>query len=155
MQFCKYYMSQTNLPFKDGQTVEVRSFEHGYRGAWFRCKVVRIYIVEGKLYYSLKYLDYEKEVGDLVDWHKDDCYWSGTVVALKKNEPLQADKKKIDVVKLFVLVELYPPPRGEGATYNALRKDLRPSLEWSFEDGWTLPSADGRQGNVLGSAREM
>ncbi|KAG2280799.1 hypothetical protein Bca52824_052019 [Brassica carinata] len=149
-------MSQTNLPFKDGQTVEVRSFEHGYRGAWFRCKVVRIYIVEGKLYYSLKYLDYEKEVvnqkpldvahgswkvGDLVDWHKDDCYWSGTVVALKKNEPLQ--------------VELYPPPRGEGATYNALRKDLRPSLEWSFEDGWTLPSADGRQGNVLGSAREM
>lgn len=44
------------------------------------------------------------KVGDLVDWHKDDCYWSGTVVALKKNEPLQADKKKIDVVKLFVLV---------------------------------------------------
>ncbi|KAH0937851.1 hypothetical protein HID58_005312 [Brassica napus] len=176
-------MSQTNLPFKDGQTVEVRSFEHGYRGAWFRCKIVRIYIVEEKLYYSLKYLDYEKEkiheqqvfqrfedeekewimvrpsypsvhkieadqkpldvargswkVGDLVDWHKDDCYWSGTVVALKKNEPLQ--------------VELYPPPRGEGATYNALRKDLRPSLEWSLEDGWTLPSADGRQGSVLGS----
>lgn len=44
------------------------------------------------------------KVGDLVDWHKDDCYWSGTVVALKKNEPLQVDKKKIDVVKLFVLV---------------------------------------------------
>ncbi|XP_056852190.1 uncharacterized protein LOC108833446 isoform X1 [Raphanus sativus] len=123
--FFKYKMSQTNLPFKDGQTVEVRSFEPGYRGAWFRCKIVRIYIVERKLYYSLKYLDYEEEeiheqqvfqrfgdeekewimvrpsypsvhkvkadqepidvahgswkVGDLVDWHKDDCYWSGTV----------------------------------------------------------------------------
>ncbi|KAF8113486.1 hypothetical protein N665_0049s0002 [Sinapis alba] len=165
-------MSQTNLPFKDGQTVEVRSFERGYRGAWFRCKIVRIYIVEGKLHYSLKYLDYEKEeiheqqvfqrfedeekewlmvrpsypsvhkikagqepldvahsswkVGDLVDWHKDDCYWSGTILAIKNRNALQ--------------VELYPPPRGEGETYNALSKDLRPSLEWSLEDGWTLPS---------------
>ncbi|KAG2262238.1 hypothetical protein Bca4012_013113 [Brassica carinata] len=174
-------MSQTYLPFKDGQTVEVRSFEHGFRGAWFRCKIVRIYKVEGKLYYSLKYLDYENEeiheqqvfqrfedeekeflmvrpsypsvhkikadqelargswkVGDFVDWHKDDCYWSGTVSAIKNNGALK--------------VELYPPPRGEGDTCNALSKDLRPSLEWSLEDGWTSPSTDGRQGNVL--ARE-
>ncbi|CAH8373290.1 unnamed protein product [Eruca vesicaria subsp. sativa] len=174
-------MSQTNLPFKDGQTVEVRSFEHGFRGAWFRCKIVRIYIVEGKLYYSLKYLDYEKEeiheqqvfqrfedgekewimvrpsypsvhktkahqeplahgswkVGDVVDWHKDDCHWSGTVLAVKKNDALQ--------------VELCPPPRGEGGTYTVLSKDLRPSSEWSLKDGWTLPSTDGRQANVLGS----
>ncbi|CAN6813254.1 unnamed protein product, partial [Brassica oleracea] len=31
-------MAQTNLPFKVGQTLEVRSFEDGYRGAWFRCE---------------------------------------------------------------------------------------------------------------------
>lgn len=167
---------QINLPFKDGQTVEVRSFEHGYRGAWFRCKIIRIYIVAGTLYYSLKYLDYENEeiheqqvfqrfedeekewimvrpaypsvhkieanpvplvgphgswkVGDLVDWHKDGCYWSGKVLAIKNNHALQ--------------VELYPPPRGEGETCNALSKDLRRSLEWSLEDGWTLPSTDRR-----------
>ncbi|KAJ4885695.1 Uncharacterized protein Rs2_35788 [Raphanus sativus] len=39
-------------------------------------------------------------------------------------------------------VELYPPPSGEGETCNALSKDLRRSLEWSLEDGWTLPSTE-------------
>jgi hypothetical protein len=27
------------LPFKVGGVVELRSFDAGYRGAWFRCKV--------------------------------------------------------------------------------------------------------------------
>jgi hypothetical protein len=27
------------IPFKVGDAVELRSFEAGYRGAWFRCKV--------------------------------------------------------------------------------------------------------------------
>ncbi|CAF1699359.1 unnamed protein product [Brassica napus] len=31
-------MAQTNLRFKVGQTLEVRSFEDGYRGAWLRCE---------------------------------------------------------------------------------------------------------------------
>ncbi|KAJ0255197.1 Agenet-like domain-containing protein [Hirschfeldia incana] len=168
-------MAQTYLPFKDGQPVEVRSFEHGFRGAWFRCKIIRTYIVDRKLCYSLKYLDYENEeiheqqvfqrfedeekewlmvrpayplvhkvdgnlvpllgaagswkVGDLIDWHKDGCYWSGAVLAIKNNA---------------LQVEHYPPPRGEGGTCLALSKDLRRSLEWSLEDGWTLPSTDRR-----------
>ena len=33
-------MAQPSLPFKVGEIVEVRSFEVGYRGAWFRCKVM-------------------------------------------------------------------------------------------------------------------
>lgn len=41
---------------------------------------------------------------------------------------------------LFFQIELFPPPLGEGETYKALRKDVRPTLDWSPEDGWTLPS---------------
>lgn len=35
-------MPHINLPFKVGHTVEVRSFENGFRGAWFLCKVLRL-----------------------------------------------------------------------------------------------------------------
>ncbi|WZZ39412.1 hypothetical protein YC2023_035671 [Brassica napus] len=38
-KFLKKKMAQTNLRFKVGQTLEVRSFEDGYRGAWLRCEV--------------------------------------------------------------------------------------------------------------------
>ncbi|KAJ4874044.1 Agenet domain-containing protein [Raphanus sativus] len=176
-------MAQTSLPFKVGETIEVRSFEGGYRGAWFRCKILNIYTKEEKLFYSLKYLDYDDEeihhtqvyqlfeneekewlmvrpsypphyqerkvrkieadqaplvvvhgswkVGDLVDWWKDDCFWCAIVLAAKMKEPLQ--------------IELFPPPLGEGETYAALHKDVRPTLDWSLEDGWTVPSKDGRK----------
>ncbi|CDY32600.1 BnaC03g15680D [Brassica napus] len=43
-------MAQTNLRFKVGQTLEVRSFEDGYRGAWLRCEILNIYTKEGKLF---------------------------------------------------------------------------------------------------------
>lgn len=33
-----------------------------------------------------------------------------------------------------------PPPMGEGSSYVASFSDLRPSLDWSPEDGWTLPT---------------
>ncbi|ESQ43319.1 hypothetical protein EUTSA_v10014347mg [Eutrema salsugineum] len=177
-------MTQINLPFQVGQTVEVKSFEEGYRGAWFKCKIERIYTKEGKLYYSLEYLDYPDEerhetqvfqqfqdgeeecimvrpsypphyhkneelqikgdqepllvvhdswkVGDLVDWWEEGCYWSGKVLKVMK------EKKALKI-------KLPPPPRGEGKNYDALWKDLRPSLEWSLEDGWKLPSMDGQK----------
>ncbi|CAN6976781.1 unnamed protein product [Brassica oleracea var. botrytis] len=175
-------MAQTNLPFKVGQTLEVRSFEDGYRGAWFRCEILNIYTKEGKLFYSLKSLDYdekeiyhtqvyqrfedeEKEwlmvrpsyppfyyerhvrkieadqaplvvvygswkVGDLVDWRCQDCFWCATVLEVERNA---------------LQIELFPPPLGEGETYKAFRKDVRPTLDWSLEDGWTLPYMDGRK----------
>ncbi|KAJ0261758.1 Agenet-like domain-containing protein [Hirschfeldia incana] len=175
-------MAQTNLPFKIGQTVEVRSFEDGYRGAWFRCKILNIYTEEGKLFYSLKYLDYSKkdiyhtqvyqrfqdeekeclmvrpsyppfyyeryvpkieadrsplvvvygrrQVGDVVDWQCQGCFWCATVLELER-KALQ--------------IELFPPPRGEGETYKAMRSDVRPTLDWSPEHGWTVPSMDGRK----------
>uniref|UniRef100_A0A0D3B3W2 Agenet domain-containing protein n=1 Tax=Brassica oleracea var. oleracea TaxID=109376 RepID=A0A0D3B3W2_BRAOL len=145
-------------------------------------QILNIYTKEGKLFYSLKYLDYDGEdihhtqvyqqfedgeewlmvrpsyppcyqerevrkieanqaplvvvhgswqVGDLVDWDRDGCFWCVTVLTVKRNEPFQ--------------IELFPPPLGEGETYKALRKDVRPTLDWSPEDGWTLPSTDGRK----------
>lgn len=30
----------TNLPFKVGDMAEARTFEEGFRGAWFRCQVL-------------------------------------------------------------------------------------------------------------------
>ncbi|PKI67406.1 hypothetical protein CRG98_012191 [Punica granatum] len=64
--------------------------------------------------------------GDLVDWWKDNCYWSGRVTKVLDNEKVQ--------------IELPRPPEGEGDTWDAYSKDLRPSLEWSPETGWTLPT---------------
>ncbi|KAK4732511.1 hypothetical protein R3W88_025499 [Solanum pinnatisectum] len=65
--------------------------------------------------------------GDLVDWLYDDCYWSGQVT-----KSLDNGKAKI---------ELLPPPLGEGETYDAFVKDLRPSLDWSLECGWVMPAS--------------
>ncbi|KAL3506065.1 hypothetical protein ACH5RR_031447 [Cinchona calisaya] len=67
-------------------------------------------------------------VGDLVDWWKDGCYWSGKVAQVLGNEK--------------AMVELLPPPMGEGWSYEASFSDLRPSLDWSPEDGWTLPTPE-------------
>ncbi|GJS98093.1 agenet domain-containing protein, partial [Tanacetum coccineum] len=52
------------------------------------------------------------------------------------------------VMGLLQLHIEYPlPPAGEGKvdeTYEALCKDLRPSLVWSQEEGWILSTVDGR-----------
>uniref|UniRef100_A0A1J3GH24 Agenet domain-containing protein n=1 Tax=Noccaea caerulescens TaxID=107243 RepID=A0A1J3GH24_NOCCA len=180
-------MTQIILPFKVGEIVEIKSFEGGYRGAWFRCKIVDITTKSKELFYSMEYIDYPEEaidtvrvyekaedgethlmvrpkypphyhesdllkingdddrevepligvhgswkVGDLVDWCKDDAFWSGKVLETNENEEA-------------VQVELLPPPLGEGKIYEALCKDLRPSLEWSLQDGWKLPSLNGKK----------
>lgn len=65
------------------------------------------------------------EIGDLVDWWADDCFWSGRVIKLLGSDKLQ--------------IELPEPPIGEGKTYDVYCKDLRPSLDWSPERGWTVP----------------
>lgn len=67
----------------------------------------------------------EWKVGDLVDWWYEGCYWSGRITRL-----LGSDK---------VQIELPEPPQGEGKSYEAFCKDLRPSLDWSPEHGWTVP----------------
>ncbi|MCH82222.1 hypothetical protein A2U01_0003023, partial [Trifolium medium] len=64
------------------------------------------------------------KVGDLVDWFSDGCYWCGTVTEVFGDDKVQVD--------------LLPHPLGEGDTYKALTKDLRPSLDWSPEKGWTV-----------------
>lgn len=70
-------------------------------------------------------VDDDWRVGDLVDWWSDGCFWSAKVTKL-----LKRDK---------VMVELPEPPIGEGKSYEAFYKDLRPSLNWSPEHGWMVP----------------
>ncbi|KAL1559575.1 hypothetical protein AAHA92_09904 [Salvia divinorum] len=176
--------TKVNLPFKVGQLAEVRSFEEGYRGAWFRCKIQKICKKKGKLGHTLEYIDFSEEkldwtmlyqvpshyngnikgyygelmvrppypplynakemphvseitevtvivgdswrVGNLVDWWSSDCYWSGNITQLLGDDEAQ--------------IELTPPPLGEGSSYKVLFKDLRPSLDWSPELGWTVPT---------------
>ncbi|KAB1219130.1 hypothetical protein CJ030_MR3G008403 [Morella rubra] len=65
------------------------------------------------------------KVGNMVDWWADGCYWSARVTELLGDEKL--------------MIELLPPPLGEGSSYEASSKDLRPSLDWTPENGWTVP----------------
>ncbi|XP_019095618.1 PREDICTED: uncharacterized protein LOC109130486, partial [Camelina sativa] len=64
------------------------------------------------------------KVGDLVDWYRDKCYWSGEIVGIQGKQLCQ--------------IELLPKPEGEGKIYRG--KSLRPRLDWSVEDGWKVPS---------------
>ncbi|KAK8629756.1 hypothetical protein V6N13_078585 [Hibiscus sabdariffa] len=174
-------MDPHNLPFEVGQLVETRSFLHGFRGAWFRCKIKEISWKNKELGHSLEYVDFPDEkirwtklyqcgkskdkkrtlmvrpcfpsvyrehqmpnvniisetivlvndfwkVGDLVDWWTDNCFWTGRIT-----EKLDDENVK---------VELLPPPEGEGSLYDASCKDLRPSLDWSVDEGWKLPKGD-------------
>nr|XP_009775788.1 PREDICTED: uncharacterized protein LOC104225642 [Nicotiana sylvestris] len=49
------------LPFEAGQSAEARSFEVGYRGAWFRCKIKEISRRGGHWKALLEYFDYPDE----------------------------------------------------------------------------------------------
>ncbi|KAG8051910.1 hypothetical protein GUJ93_ZPchr0001g30450 [Zizania palustris] len=69
------------------------------------------------------------KVGDLIDWWYTGCYWTGKITEL-----LGDDKVKI------VLPEI---PIGEGGSYVADCKDLRPALDWSLEKGWSVPLSQG------------
>ncbi|XP_059291143.1 uncharacterized protein LOC132044655 [Lycium ferocissimum] len=175
------------LPFKVGQLAEAQSFENGFRGAWFRCKIQKISCRRGHWNALLEYFDYPDEkhtwtklyqyppynvgkskdkrqlmlrpqypsvklknevsdvssiseatvvadgnwqVGDLVDWWANGCYWSGHLTKLFGNGEAE--------------LALTPPPVGEGAMYEVSFKDLRPSLDWSPNFGWIVPtSQDG------------
>ncbi|GJV91790.1 agenet domain-containing protein [Tanacetum coccineum] len=204
------------VKFEVGQEAELKSFLTGYRGAWFKFKIIDIFWKQNKI--KLKYLNYDDgsisdiykleadslslslpqslcygrvtylvgiqtekiydvppyfrrlnasnkqlmirpcyprmydkntvpsvisevcvvtngpwKVEDLVDSFDEGCFWSGRVTKV-----LSEDKVQIE----------YPlPPAGEGKedeTYDAFCKDLRPTLVWSQEEGWILPTMDGR-----------
>ncbi|KAK4733071.1 hypothetical protein R3W88_007332 [Solanum pinnatisectum] len=175
---------EDQLPFKVGQSAEAQSFENGFRGAWFRCKIQKINCRKGHWNALLEYFDYPDEkltwtklyqnppynvgklkektqlmlrpqypsvklknevsnvssiseatvvvdgnwqAGDLVDWWANGCYWSGHLTKLLGNNEAE--------------LALTPPPVGEGALYEVSFKDLRRSLEWSPDFGWTLPTS--------------
>lgn len=185
------------LPFKTGQLAESKSFDEGFRGAWFRCKIKQAWSLKGVLGHRLEYFDYPDEkikwvrlfnrspyqkqefglhdkmelmlrpsyppvyraselpdklpesdvlvivndtwqVGDLIDWWYDGCFWSGRITQILGNDEVQ--------------IKLLDPPIGEGLSYRALCKDLRPSLNWSLKDGWMVPLS-GEHGNNWFCAR--
>uniref|UniRef100_A0A0E0PHA0 Agenet domain-containing protein n=1 Tax=Oryza rufipogon TaxID=4529 RepID=A0A0E0PHA0_ORYRU len=72
------------------------------------------------------------KVGDLVEWLSEGSYWTAKVTKLLSE----------DMVK----VQLLKPPIGEGGSYTAYCKDIRPALDWCLEKGWTVPlsQANGR-----------
>uniref|UniRef100_N1QPY1 Uncharacterized protein n=1 Tax=Aegilops tauschii TaxID=37682 RepID=N1QPY1_AEGTA len=65
------------------------------------------------------------KVGDWVDWHNKDCYWTGQIIELTS--------------KNVVEVKFLDHPMGEGQQCLAKKKDLRPALDWSIIKGWTVP----------------
>ncbi|KAI3973179.1 hypothetical protein MKX01_020914 [Papaver californicum] len=65
------------------------------------------------------------KVGDMVDWLKDGCYWSACITNVQDGEIVQ--------------VQFPRPPMGEGGSYVVPGKELRPSLDWTPELGWTVP----------------
>ncbi|KAJ3707922.1 hypothetical protein LUZ61_011627 [Rhynchospora tenuis] len=68
------------------------------------------------------------KIGDLVDLWCEGCFWSGKIIKLSAVDSVQ--------------VELHAPPAGEGGTYEGVLKDLRPSLNWSLEEGWSVPISE-------------
>ncbi|KAG8370354.1 hypothetical protein BUALT_Bualt14G0108200 [Buddleja alternifolia] len=177
---------ETNLPFKVGDLAEAKSFQLGFRGAWFRCKILEIKKKKEHIQHLLEYYDFPDDkpkwtrlyhvtpsylgksidkprelmlrpcyppiyigkqmpnvneitkvtvavhdawkVGDLVDWFATGCYWSGRITQLLGDGKAQ--------------MELKPKPLGEGESYDILLKDIRPSLDWSPENGWTMPTQE-------------
>ncbi|KAH7299303.1 hypothetical protein KP509_24G004400 [Ceratopteris richardii] len=65
-------------------------------------------------------------IGDHVDWYADGCFWIARITAIFSKESVQ--------------VELLNAPFGEGGSYEAPVKDIRPSLDWSIDRMWTVPS---------------
>ncbi|KAD4179996.1 hypothetical protein E3N88_28587 [Mikania micrantha] len=193
--FSRYFMEASTmekpdvLNFKVGQLAEMRTFEVGYRSAWFRCKIMDILPEKNKI--LLEYYDFDLDdpswveiyqeppyakksnhikrqlmvrpeypvvyckseipcinsilqagividgswkVGDLVDWSKDDCYWSARIVEVLGDNMFK--------------IELPLRPVGEGKRkerrHKAHGKDLRPSLDWSETEGWSLPAMEGQ-----------
>ncbi|MCL7038509.1 hypothetical protein MKW94_022173 [Papaver nudicaule] len=68
------------------------------------------------------------KVGDMVDWFKDDCYWSACITNVQDEENIQ--------------IQIPEHPVGEGGSYAVRSKDLRPSLNWTPELGWTVPISE-------------
>ncbi|CAL5097054.1 unnamed protein product [Urochloa decumbens] len=71
------------------------------------------------------------KVGDLVDWFNQGCYWSVTIIKFLDED--------------MVEVKLPAPPIGEGERYRANCNDLRPTLEWSLIEGWTVPLSKAKR----------
>nr|GEV43380.1 agenet-like domain-containing protein [Tanacetum cinerariifolium] len=93
------------------QLAEMKTFEDGFRGAWFRCKINDVDFKKNKI--LLEYYDFEEEIT-----------WTNIYDLpphLELPMPPAGQGKDEDVLIAFC-------------------KELRPSLDWSQRKGWTLPT---------------
>ncbi|KAI3973177.1 hypothetical protein MKX01_020912 [Papaver californicum] len=165
-----------NLPFnfKVGQQVEAKSFEEGYRGAWFRCKKSKELTValdcldynDYKNYWISLYeyhqhlmlrpsypqiyhqsqmtdtcegletvgiVDGTWEVGDMVDWFRNGCYWSGWITQV-------LDEKNVEVGKNFRRCVCLILPKSPGkARKNATGSSESSSYVSSHTSAGSMP----------------
>ncbi|ESR33390.1 hypothetical protein CICLE_v10005898mg [Citrus x clementina] len=149
-------MGKSRLPFKVGQLTESRSFVPGFRSSWFRCKIRNISVRHKEVMHTLEYLDFPDEK---IRWTK---LYQKPVGGSRSKEmkrqimvrpsfpPIFCESQMPDVnniTEVVVIVndvwkiELLPPPVGEGLSYEVFLKDLRPTLEWSLDNGWTVPTS--------------
>ncbi|KAL8167685.1 hypothetical protein V2J09_009184 [Rumex salicifolius] len=70
------------------------------------------------------------KVGDLVDWYCEGAYWSGEIIKFLGDDKVQ--------------IKSPTKPMGEDMVYEALCKELRPSLIWNRKSGWTVPVPMGK-----------
>ncbi|KAK9724391.1 hypothetical protein RND81_05G069400 [Saponaria officinalis] len=66
-------------------------------------------------------------VGDMVDWLEEGCFWCGTITKILGDDTAE--------------IKLPDEPVGEGLLYVGSYKDLRPSLNWSPDFGWSFPES--------------
>ncbi|VAH70758.1 unnamed protein product [Triticum turgidum subsp. durum] len=98
------------------------------------------------------------KVGDWVDWHNKDCYWTGQIIELTSKtvvEPTLSETiTRIFLLDIFLQVKFLDHPMGEGEQCSAKKKDLRPALDWSIIKGWTVPlSATSYSVSIYGQAK--
>ncbi|KAL6519938.1 hypothetical protein OROMI_032832 [Orobanche minor] len=82
--------NEVNLPFKVGEEAEARSFETGYRGAWFRCKIIDIIKRNGEIGHVLDFYDF---TDDKPEWTQ-----------LYQVPPYRKEKRRV-----LMLRPSYPP----------------------------------------------
>ncbi|KAI7739530.1 hypothetical protein M8C21_018045, partial [Ambrosia artemisiifolia] len=142
------------LNFQVGQLAEMKSFEDGFRCAWFRCKIKDIDLKKKMI--LPEYYDFDPAE---LTW--EEIYQEGPssrkskhvkrYLMMRPEYPMMFKKSEMPPLDSISQVELPQPPLGNGEEgkegkydYEACCKDFRPSLIWSATKGWTLPTVEGR-----------
>ncbi|KAJ4836490.1 hypothetical protein Tsubulata_031397 [Turnera subulata] len=130
---------------KVGQMMEERSFLHGFRGAWFRCKIKEVSGAGYQTKIVVEYPDFpeQKSLSPMLYRKPNKTKSAKMELMFRPQYPLMYRESQLLEINTIseeaVIVtdawkiHLLPPPAGEGSSYEASCKDLRPSLDWTPE----------------------